>query len=94
MAMIAGPPGGETLVREKQLCSYARGWQGLVSCKVGECAFSLGTQAQDHAWDLAEYKRVKPAHCPTGATSGGTGDERNLMWAHHPLCFMRACLVV
>ena len=42
-----------------------------------ECAFSLSTQAQDHVWDLAEYKRVKPAHCPTGATSGGTSCERN-----------------
>ena len=30
-----------------------------------DCAFSLSTQAQDYAWDLAEYKRVEPAHCPT-----------------------------
>jgi hypothetical protein len=40
-------------------------------CYAEECAFSLSTQAQDHVWDLAEYKRVEPAHCPTGATSGG-----------------------
>ena len=38
-------------------------------CYAEECAFSLSTQAQDHVWDLAEYKRVEPAHCPTGATS-------------------------
>ncbi len=45
-------------------------------CYAEECAFSLSTQAQDPALDLAEYKRVKPAHCPTGGTSGGTGSER------------------
>ncbi len=44
-----------------------------------ECDFSLSTQAQDHVWDLAEYKRVElVAHCPNGATTGGTGSERNL----------------
>jgi hypothetical protein len=48
-------------------------------CYAEECAFSLSTQAQDHVWDLAEYKRVEPAHCPTGATSGGTGCERSIM---------------
>ena len=42
------------------------------------------TQAQSHVWDLAEYKRVEPTHCPTGATSGETGGERKLMWA----CFV------
>ncbi len=41
-------------------------------CYAEERAFSLSTQAQDHVWDFIEYKRVKPAHCPTGATSGGT----------------------
>jgi hypothetical protein len=87
MTMVAGPPGGETSVREKRLCLYARSSQGFVSCNVEECAFSLGTQAQDHVWDLAEYKRVKPAHCLTGVTSGGTGGERKRMWAYHPLCF-------
>ncbi len=59
----------------------------LATCNVQECALSLDTQAQDHAWDLAEYKRGEPAHCSTGATSGGTGGERSLLWAYHPLCF-------
>ncbi len=64
-------------------------------CYAEKCAFSLSTQAQDHVWDLAEYKRVEPAHCPTGATSGGAGCERKLLWAYHPHCFiMRARLVV
>ena len=45
-------------------------------CYAEECAISLSTQAQDHVWDLVEYKRVEPAHCPTGAMSGGTGGER------------------
>ena len=62
-------------------------------CYAEECAFSLSTQAQDHVWDLAEYKRVEPAHCPTGATSGGTECERNLLWAYHPL-FLRTRLVI
>jgi hypothetical protein len=62
--MVAGPPGGDTSVREKRLCPYARGKQGFVSCNVEECALSLSTQAQDHVWYLAEYKRVEPAHCP------------------------------
>jgi hypothetical protein len=93
MTMVAGTPGGETSVREKRLCPYARGLQGFVSCNVEECAFSLGTQAQDHACDLAEYKRVEPTHCPTGATSGGTGVERKRMRAYHSLCYMRARLV-
>ena len=48
-------------------------------CYAEECAFSLSTQVQDHGWDLAEYKRVEPAHYPTGATSGETGCERNLL---------------
>jgi hypothetical protein len=55
-------------------------------CYAEECAFSLSTQAQDRVWDLAEYKRVEPAHCQTGATSGGTGSERKHLWAHHLLC--------
>ena len=62
-------------------------------CYAEECAFSLSTQAQDHVWDLAEYKRVEPAHCPTGATSGGTGCERNILRAYHPLC-LRTRLVL
>ena len=57
------------------------------------CAFFLSTQAQDRVWDLAEYKRVEPAHCLTGATSGGTGFERNILWAYHPLC-LRTRLVL
>ena len=60
-----------------------------------ECAFSLSTQEQDHVWDLAEYKRVEPAHCTTGATSGGTGCERFFLWAYHPHCLiMRTRLVL
>ena len=69
----------------------SRGLFGFVAlrCYAEECALSLSTQAQDHVWDLVEYKRVEPAHCPTGATSGGTGCERSsevLCGAHHPLC--------
>ncbi len=56
-------------------------------CNVEECAFALGTQAQGNAWDLAEYKRAEPVHCPTGATFRGTSGERKRMWAYHPLCF-------
>jgi hypothetical protein len=59
-------------------------------CYAEERAFSLSTQAQDHVPDLAEYKRVEPAHCPTGATSGGAGCERNLLWAYHPFLFAHA----
>ena len=59
-------------------------------CYAEEFAFSLSTQAQDHVWNLAEYKRVEPAHCPTGATSGGTGSERNIMRGIPPPFFMRA----
>ncbi len=44
-------------------------------CYAERCAFSLSTQVRDRVWDLAEYKRVEPAHCPTGATSGGAGCE-------------------
>ncbi len=67
----------------------SRGLFGFVAlrCYAEECAFSLSTQAQDHLWDLVEYKRVEPAHCPTGATPGGTGCERNILWAaraYHP----------
>ena len=51
-----------------------------------ECAISLSTEAIGNVWNLAEYKRVEPAHCPTGATSGGTGGERFFVWAYHPLC--------
>ncbi len=56
-----------------------------------ECAFSLSTQAQDHVWDLVEYKRVEPAHCPTGATSGGTRDMmRAKYYAGHTALFLYA----
>ncbi len=66
----------------------SRGLVGFVAlrCYAEECAFSPSTQAQDHVWDLVEYKRVEPAHCPTGAMSGGTGCERNILWAYHPIC--------
>ncbi len=40
---------------------------GGLRCYEEVCAFSLGTEAQGNVWDLAEYKRVEPAHCPTGA---------------------------
>ncbi len=39
------------------------------------------------AWDLAEYKRVEPAHFLPGATSGGTGGDQKFERAYHPLCF-------
>ncbi len=32
-------------------------------CYAEERAFSLSTQAQDHVWELAEYKRVEPVPC-------------------------------
>jgi hypothetical protein len=59
-----------------------RGLFGFVSLRcyaAEECAFSLNTQAQNHVWDLVEYKRFEPAHFPTGAMSGGAGCERNIM---------------
>jgi hypothetical protein len=67
----------------------SRGLFGFVAmrCYAEECAFSLSTQAQDHAWDLVEYKQVEPAHCPTGATSGGTGCKRNTMRGIPPSFF-------
>ncbi len=70
------------------------GLNGFVAlrCYAEECAFSLSTQAQDHVWDLAEYKRIEPAHCPTGATSGGTGYERNLLWEYLPCLRTRLVL--
>ena len=69
-------------------------WFVALRCYAEDCAISLSTQAQDNVWDLAEYKRVKPAHCPTGAMSGGTGGERKKLWAYHPNCFiMRTRLV-
>ena len=66
----------------------SRGFFGFVALRryAEECAFSLSIQAQDRVWDLAEYKRLEPANCPTGATSGGTGCERNLLWAYRLLC--------
>ncbi len=62
----------------------SRGLFGFVAlrCYAEECAFSLSTQAQYHVWDLAEYKRVEPAHCPTGATSEGKGCERKYYAGH------------
>ncbi len=59
----------------------SRGLFGFVAlrCYAEECAFSLSTQVQDHVWDFVEYKRVEPAHFPTGATSEGTGCERSIM---------------
>jgi hypothetical protein len=70
----------------------SRGLFGSVAlrCYADECAFSLSTLAQGHVWDLVEYKRVEPAHCPTGATSGGPGCERNIMRGIPPPFFMRA----
>ncbi len=70
----------------------SRGLVGFVAlrCYVEECAFSLSTQAQGHVWNLVEYKQFEPAHCPTGATTGGTGCERNILWGIPPSFFMRA----
>ena len=64
-----------------------------LQCYAEECAFSLSTHAQDHVWDLAEYKQVEPAYFPTGATSGGTSCERNLLCAYHSHC-LRTRLVL
>ncbi len=66
----------------------SRGLFGFVAlrCYAEECAFSLSTQVQDHARDLVENKRVEPAHCPAGATSGGAGCERNVMRGIHRFC--------
>ncbi len=66
----------------------SRGLFGFVAlrCYAEECAFSLSTQVQDHVWDLVKYKRVEPAHCPTGATTGGTGCERFFVWPYRPPC--------
>ncbi len=70
----------------------SRGLFGFVAlrCYAEECAFSLSAQAQDHVRDLAEYKRVEPAHCPNGATPGGAGCERSIMQDIPPPFFMRA----
>ena len=66
----------------------SRGLSGFVAlrCYAEECDISPSTQAQGSAWNLAECKRVEAAHCPTGATSGGAGCERNLLLAFRPLC--------
>jgi hypothetical protein len=64
-------------------------WFVALRCYDEECAITLSTQAQESAWDLAEYKRVEPAHCPTGATSGG-GDERKLFVGIPPSLFYYA----
>jgi hypothetical protein len=73
----------------------SRGLFGFVAlrCYAEECAFSLSTQAQDHVLDLVKYKRVEPAHCPTGATTGGIGCERFFLWAYRPPC-LRTRLVL
>ncbi len=74
----------------------SEGLVGFVALRfyAGKCAFSLlSTPAQDRVWDLAECKLVEPAYCPTGATSGGTGCERILLWAYRPLC-LRTRLVL
>ena len=80
------------LMVERPTVPLSKGLFGFVAlrCYAEECAFSLSTQARDHVWDLAEYKRVEPAHCPTGATSGGTGCERSIMRGIPPPFFMRA----
>ncbi len=74
---------------------FSGGLVGFVAlqCYAEECAFPLSAQAQDRVWDLAELKQVESAHSPTGATSGGAGCERNLLWAYHPLC-LRTRLVL
>jgi hypothetical protein len=63
------------LTVEGPVVPLSTGLFGFVAlrCYAEEFAFSLSTQAQDHVWDLAEYKRVEPTHCPNGATSGGAG---------------------
>ncbi len=37
--------------------------QWCYRCYAEEVAFSIRTQEQRHVGDLAEYKRVEPAHC-------------------------------
>ncbi len=53
------------------------GLAGFCMCNVRECPFFLRTPAQDHTRDLAEFKGVEPALCPTGTLSGGAGGELN-----------------
>jgi hypothetical protein len=76
------------LTVEGPRCPLAGARCVALRCYAEECVFFLSTQAQDHVWDLAEYKWVEPAHCPTDATSGGAGYERKLLWVYHPHCFV------
>ena len=55
--MGAGAPGGETSVRGTAVPLCA-GLDDFISCNVEECAFSLGTRAQDQVRYLAKYKRI------------------------------------
>ncbi len=73
---------------------FSGGLVGFVAlrCYAEECAF-FSEHTSERVWGLAEYKRVEPAHCPTGATSEGEGCERNISWAYHPLC-LRTRLVL
>ena len=45
---------------------FSGGLVGFVAlrCYAEECAFSLSTQAQDHVWDLAEYKPSRTGALP------------------------------
>ncbi len=85
-----------TVVGPKVLLS--RGLFGFVAlrCYAEECAFSLSTQAQDHVWDLVEYKRVEPAHCPTGTTNVRRSRMHAKYYAGHttPVLYARALFLV
>ncbi len=76
---------GPTVPLSRELFGFV-----ALRCYAEESAFSLSTQAQDHVWELVEYKRVEPAHCPTGATTGRAGCERNILWGIPPSFFVRA----
>ena len=80
------------LTMEGPTVPLSRGLFGFVAlrCYAEECDFYLSTQAQYHVWDLVEYKRVEAAHCPTGATTGGAGCERNILWGIPPSFFVCA----
>ena len=57
--------------------SLAR-WFVALRCYAEECAISLSSHAQDNAWDLAEYKRVEPAHRQPARRPEGQAASENL----------------
>jgi hypothetical protein len=66
----------------------SRGHFGFVAlrCYAEECAFFLSAQAQDHVWDLVEFKRVEPATAQPERLSEGQDASKILCGAYHYLC--------